>query len=197
MRERGHSINEIVTRLEIPKTTVWHHVQKVVVGQKFVNQLKSKRGGSKKRKEQSLLFAENQAGTLLADKRKRELLIIIAMLYWAEGSKKVCEFINSDGAMIALYLYVIRAILNVPEESIVPTMRIFTGMDETQCLVYWSKITNIPKRKFKIRLNDGGVSGRTTYGMCRITVKKGNNTVKLLRAIIKRISLEKTGMLPL
>ena len=116
----------------------------------------------------------------------RELAIAVAMLYWAEGSKRACEFINSDGKMIQTYLFVLRNVLNVPEAFLHPTMRIFSGMNEKKCVSYWSRITKISKRNFTIRLNDGGKRGRTEYGMCRITVRKGQSFLKTINAIRDR-----------
>ena len=114
----------------------------------------------------------------------RELSIVVAMLYWGEGSKKVCEFINSDGNMIQIYLRVIREILGVSEDRIRPTLRIFTGMSENKILNYWANVTRVPKSRFLVRLNDGGTKGNTQYGLCRITVRKGHYFLKLFHALI-------------
>jgi hypothetical protein len=66
-------------------------------------------------------------------------------------------------------------------------MRIFTGMDWEGCLSYWSKMTSIPKKEFKVRLNDGGTRGKTRYGMCRIGVRKGDCTLKLMHSLIDQV----------
>jgi len=189
LRKKGYSINEIVIKLSIPKTTVWYHVHNIRISPKYASILRSKRGGSTKRTEKNWGRAREYAKKLLRGPN-REFLIAIAMLYWGEGSKKVCEFINSDGTMIKLYLGILRKILNISEKSIKPTLRIFTGMDRVGCLNYWSRITKIPKHQFIIRLNDGGTRGRTKYGMCRITIRKGSNILKLMHSLIDKISEE-------
>ena len=186
LRKKGFSINELVTKLSIPKTTVWHHIHDVKVSQKYILILKGKRGGGAKRKRINLEKARKYAQKLLQSST-RELSIIIAMLYWGEGSKKRCEFINSDGRIIETYLIVLRDIFNIQEEFIKPTMRIYSGMNRKECLNYWSRITKIPKHKFIIRFNDGGTKGRTKYGMCRITVKKGGNVLKLIQSLIDQV----------
>lgn len=193
LRRRGYSINELVEKLSVPKTTVWHHVHNVRILPKYALLWKSKRGGSAKRKQNNLKKAGERAEELLKGP-DRELVVSIAMLYWAEGSKKVCEFINSDGRMIKLYLDILKNIFNIPNKGIKPTMRIFTGMDKKQCLNYWSQITGIPKKEFVIRFNDGGTKGKTKYGMCRITVKKGGNVLKLIRSLIEKIIEEKNDL---
>ncbi len=118
------------------------------------------------------------------------------MLYWGEGTKKVCEFINSDGNMIRCYLSILREMLGITSENVRATMRIFSGMDQNECLRYWSSVTGFPKDKFTVRINDGGTRGKTKYGMCRITVKKGANTLKLIHSLIKRLSNEIVEIAP-
>jgi len=186
LRRKGFSINELVTKMSIPKTTVWHHVHNIKVSPKYILTLKGKRGGSAKRKQRNLEEARRYAQKLLQSST-RELSIIVAMLYWGEGSKKRCEFINSDGKIIETYLIVLRNVFNLQEEFIKPTIRIYSGMSRKQCLNYWSRITKIPEHKFIIRFNDGGTKGRTKYGMCRITVKKGGNILKLIQSLIDQV----------
>ena len=189
LRRKGYSINELVKELSIPKTTVWHHIHKVQVLPRYISLLHSKRGGSKKLSEARWEKEQKHAQDLLSQSH-REFVIAIAMLYWGEGTKKVYDFINSDGKMIKLYLAILRRVLTVPEECIKPTLRIFTGMDRDECLNYWARITKIPKRKFLFRLNDGGTRGRTKYGLCRITVMKGSSGLKLMRSLIEQASDE-------
>lgn len=189
LRKRGYSINELVDKLRIPKTTVWHHVHGVKVLPKYVALLKAKRGGSIKRRQKSLELAREAAEKIL-NGSDRELVVAFSMLYWGEGSKNTCEFISSDGRIIQVYLKILRRVFKINEDLIKATLRIFTGMNRTGCLNYWSGITNIPKRKFKVRLNDGGTRGKTRYGMCRITVRKGAKTLKVIHSLIEQIHKE-------
>jgi hypothetical protein len=189
LRKKGYSINELVEELVIPKTTVWHHIHDISVPQKYAHLLYSKRGGSSKRKQKNIEMAKGKAVELLKS-TDRESLIALAMLYWGEGSKGACEFINSNGKIIQLYLKIIRDRLDVSEASIKATMRIFSGMNKNDCLNYWSKITRVPRNKFIIRFNDGGTRGKTKYGMCRISIRKGDNKLKLIHALIDQIFME-------
>lgn len=189
LRRLGYSINELVYKLGIPKTTVWHHINGLKISSRYVAMLNAKRGGNQKRKALRIEKAKEKAGALISGPH-RDILIGLAMLYWSEGTKEKCDFINSDGTMIRIYLSILRKVLNIPEVMIVPTLRMFSGMNQGKCLNYWSKITNIPKHRFVVRFNDGGTKGRTMYGMCRISVKKGGNTLKLMRALIEQVSKE-------
>jgi len=191
LRKRGYSINELVLKLSIPKTTVWHHIHNVPISPKYALILRSKCGGNSNRKQKNWEEARKLANELLCGPQ-REFAIIVAMLYWGEGTKKVCEFVNSDGKMIKCYLGILRNVFNIPEEFISPTLRIFSGMDRKECIDYWSDITGIPKQSFIIRLNDGGIRGRTKYGMCRIIIRKGSNTLKLIHSLIEQIFKEMT-----
>ncbi len=183
LRNLGYSINELVKKFSIPKTTIWYHVHNIKISSKYISILNSKRGGSRKRKEKNWEMAKKYAEKLLQS-AKREYMIALAMLYWGEGSKKKCEFINSDGRMIKLYLEILMDSLKIEKERIIPIMRIFSGMEKEKCLSYWSKITGFSKNKFIIRFNDGGTKGRTKYGLCRISVKKGGNILKIIQLSI-------------
>ena len=186
LRRTGHSINEIVRDLSIPKTTVWHHVKNVEVDPEYVLLLKSKiSSGSRTRREKKLKIAEELAKKML-NSSNREYLIVLTMLYWAEGCKKAFNFVNSDGRMVDLYVKILVKVFGVSKERIVPTMRIFSHMDKKECLDYWSRITGLPKSKFFVRIDDGGKESSTKHGMCRITIKKGSDTLKLVLSLIQQ-----------
>ncbi|MDD5146343.1 MAG: hypothetical protein PHN39_01140 [Candidatus Pacebacteria bacterium] len=189
LRGEGYSIKELVAELDVPQATVWHHVHKIKILPDYQNIWKAKRGGSAKRAQRNRERAKELAHQLLGGPN-RDLVIALAMLYWAEGRKNRCDFINTDGEMIKSYLGIIRKTTNILEDSIKPTLRIFSGMDEGECLEYWSQITKIPKQNFRIRLNDGGTRSRTRHGMCRIEIKKGGIILKLIQALIEEIRQE-------
>ena len=186
LRRTGHSINEIVKDLSIPKTTVWHHIQKVMVDPKYVSLLKSKiSSGSRCRKEKKLKIAEELAKKML-NSPNREYLIVLVILYWAEGCKKAFNFVNSDGRMVDLYVKILVKMFGVAKERIIPTMRVFSHMDKKECLDYWAKVTGLPKDRFFVRIDDGGKESSTKYGMCRITIQKGSDTLKLVLSLIQQ-----------
>lgn len=184
-RRRGYSINELVSDFSVPKSTVWHHVHKIIVDPEYVPILKSKIGGSRKRKEKNIAIAKELAKKMI-NSSDREYIIVLAMLYWAEGCKKACEFINSDGRMIDLYVKILVKVFDIPRERLIPTIRIVSSMDQDECLEHWSKITGLQKNKFFVRINDGITKSSTKYGMCRISIKKGSNTLKLILSLIEQ-----------
>lgn len=194
LRSAGFSIEQIMFELSLPKTTVWNHVQKIKLSEKQKAILRSNQGGSKKRKIENLKISDQVAITLLKGK-DRESVIIASMLYWAEGHKNNrCEFTNTDGKMISLYLKILRENLKIEENRIGITVRIFTKMREKECVEYWSRVTKVPAQRIKVRLNDGGVSGKTQHGICRVTVLKGHATLKLMHSLVKKLLEEYIGI---
>lgn len=185
LRSQGYSINELVEKLAMPKTTIWHHIHSIKLLPIYVSRIRSRQGGSRKRKEARIKEAEAKARIILSS-RHREAMIALVMLYWGEGHKGRCDFINTDGNMISFYLQTLRNVFNIPNDGFMPTMRIFSGMDREECLSYWSKVTGFPKKQFKIRFNDGMTRGRSEHGMCRIIVRKGGNFLKIFYAIRKQ-----------
>ncbi|MCX6719881.1 MAG: hypothetical protein NTV36_02130 [Candidatus Staskawiczbacteria bacterium] len=186
LRRTGHSINEIVRDLSIPKTTVWHHIKKITVDPEYVLLWKSKiSSGSRCRREKKLKIAEDLAKKML-NSPDREYLIILSMLYWAEGCKKAFNFVNSDGRMVDLYVKILIKIFGIDKKRIIPTMRIFSQMDKKECLEHWSRVTGLPKDRFFVRIDDGGRESSTRYGMCRITISKGSDTLKLVNSLIQQ-----------
>ncbi len=81
LRKRGYSINELVIKLSVPKSTVWYHIHNIEIPQKYRSILRAKRGGNKKRRQIKISQAAEHARILL-DGPYRDLSIAIAMLYW-------------------------------------------------------------------------------------------------------------------
>ncbi|MCP6718559.1 MAG: hypothetical protein KJI70_03450 [Patescibacteria group bacterium] len=91
----------------------------------------------KARKESSLFF-------------KDPLFLIGVALYWAEGSKahEYVQFSNSDPRLIKIMMSWFRKICKVPEEKLKIHIYIHETYRNENCEEFWSKITNIPVRRF-------------------------------------------------
>lgn len=190
LRKTGHSIPEIQRIVLRGKTTVFRYVKDVKLSnksQKILN-IKKKSGG-RNRMLKNQLLANDFAQKILSGPH-REMVIVIAMLYWAEGTKRCCSFINSDGKMIAVYLRILKEVFNISHDNVQIIMRIFDGMDQDKCLKYWSVTTGIHRRHFIVRFNDGGTRCKVPYGMLRVEVKKGGHILKIIKAIYSLISEE-------
>ncbi|MEI7741800.1 MAG: hypothetical protein WCJ29_04820 [bacterium] len=182
LRRQGSSIGEIVKELGLYKTTVWYHSKDIVLNADQVRRNSGKKGGKAEHSRREWVDAEEHAKEILGGSA-REISMTAAMLYWAEGSKRACEFINSDGAMIVQYVSFLRKVLGITSEQLQGTIRYFTGMEKEECLLYWSNLTGFPREEFIVRFNDGGTRSNTKHGMCRITVKRGGKVLKLLKCL--------------
>jgi len=105
-------------------------------------------------KENDKAFKQGQG--LIKSISLRELIIIGASLYWAEGYKSEkttntpLDFCNSDPQMIIVYMKFIRKILKIPEEKIRAGIHIYESINSDEARDYWARITNLPKDRFFI-----------------------------------------------
>lgn len=116
---------------------------------------------------------------------RRELFLVGAALYWAEGGKnqRRVVFINSDPKMIVLWVSWITKCLQVSTERLTCRVEINEIHEKRLRLVenYWSNITNIPRSQFiKASLKHSKTSKvyknyHNYFGSLQITVKKGTN----------------------
>ena len=192
LRETGYSINEIVSALNVPKTTVWHHLKGIKVKEEFLSALKSKRGGSKKRRLKAVEKSLFEAKEILNN--KKIYASILSMLYWAEGNKESCVFTNTDPQMIRVFINTMNKCFNINKDRYTLTIRYFTGMSQDLCLKYWSDQLEINKECVKMYYNDGCKRGKSPYGMCRLTVKRGGYVLKLLKSMIFLVAAEIDGI---
>ena len=190
LRKEGHSIEDLVRTLSMPKTTIWHHIHGIKLRKEHILKLKANQGGSRLRKERDLVTAENEARILLNSEYKY-LASLLSMLYWAEGdNKNSLSFVNTNAEMIKMYIGILNKCFHVDRNRLLITVRYFTGMDRTKCLSHWSKVTRVPKKQINMYYNDGGKRGRTEFGMCRIAVRKSGYLFKVIRSLIVTISKE-------
>jgi|SRR3989338_8616050 len=190
LRKEGHSIEELVKILLIPKSTVWHHIHAIKLRKKYILKLKANQGGSRLKKERDLVRAQGEAKVLI-DSKNKYLVSLLAMLYWAEGdNKNAFSFVNTNSEMISMFIGILKKCFQIDKDRLLITVRYFTGMNRGKCLRHWSKVTKVPKKQINMYYNDGGSRGRAEFGMCRIAVKKGGYLFKVVRSLIVEISKE-------
>jgi hypothetical protein len=109
-------------------------------------------------------------------KNKDVIKISLSMLYLGEGSKTrkgSMMFGNSDPEIIKLFLRMLRFCYDLDEEKFRCTLQCRADHNIKALEKYWSKITNIPLKKFyKARIDPrtiGKISKNLNYkGVCRI-----------------------------
>lgn len=89
---------------------------------------------------------------------KRDLLMIGASLYYGEGTKlrvdnrgykvHAVEFTNKEPMMVKMFLKFLRGIIKAEEERIKAELFIYPDHSEKKLKLFWSKITEIPLKRF-------------------------------------------------
>lgn len=189
LRTKGYSLPEISKKLKIGKTTAFRYAKDIMVLPQYVELLKSKRGGSRKIKQIKERQALAQAKKRFANLSDREKLLFISALYWGEGSKSSFGLSNTDHNLIRVFVFGLRELLEVTEDRLGVSIRIYEDLDKEKCLDFWSQIVGVPKEKFlRVDVLKGKKNGKLTYGMCRVRVRKGGDLLKKLVSINKIVA---------
>ena len=191
LRKKGYSVPEICTALSLSKTTVFNYARNVEMPPGVLDEWKAKRGGSRKLKilkeKQALINAKKTIGRL----SKKEKLLFISALYWAEGNKKDFMLSNTDPNLIKVFTEGIKEIFGIDSERFRVSIRIYEDMNKDKSLDFWSKLIGLPKDKFQnVYVLKGKKQGKLKFGMCRIRIAKGGDYLKQLKAINEIVANE-------
>lgn len=200
LRKAGLSYNIISRRLKIPKSTLSYWFSSLQKFEKIklknIDRAKEKWAINITRynKKRSLLARQNWAVIQKKSSNEinrlnlRELKLVGASLYWAEGYKRGnwnIVFCNSDPAMIILIIRFFKAVCGVPVNKIRAQIQIHRHISAASATRYWSKTIKLPARYFlnPIRQISRASSlkrkNNLPYGTLRIKI----NDVKLLNRI--------------
>lgn len=189
LREKGNSLSEISQVLKIAKSTVSRYLEGIKVLPKYQKILENKRKSSIKIKQEKLEYALKEAKRLVTTLSKKEKLLFLSALYWAEGSKKDFGLSNTDPNLIKVYVESLRDLFNVSDDRFRISIRIYEDLDKEKCLQFWSGIVKIPKEKFvSVNILPGKKKGKLPYGMCRVRISKGEELLKRIQAIYYTVS---------
>jgi predicted transcriptional regulator len=161
LRKKGKSINQIVKEANLSKASVSFWVKDIVLTASQQKRI-SERGRSVKsieRRRASRLFNENQKRQIIIDAAGedfnnisiKELKIIGAIFYWAEGGKTkrgMARVANSDPAIIKVMMRFFREVCTVKEERFRAQIHTHSHLNISKSLQYWSGITGIPIKQF-------------------------------------------------
>lgn len=188
LRLAGRSYNEIRAVLDVPKSTLSGWFKDVVLSETAQSRLASRANLGTvaliKRNKMQTYKAEQRARSIgISAKQKipaltkRDVLIIGAVLYWAEGYKRLkikdgrermdhtISFVNSDAEMISFFVRFLREILNVPSERIRLSMRLYAHINEDDARIHWMRATSLSRERFfkTTYLVSGASSGTRPY----------------------------------
>ncbi|NCO80447.1 hypothetical protein GW869_01585 [bacterium] len=203
LRFIGKSYGEIKCALGVPKSTLssWFKnlqlppsVQKILIEK---GRATNKNLAEFNRRRTQAIKIENQqvrqaAAEEIKSLSKRELLLIGAALYWAEGYNKQdnvgspnISFGNSDPKMVILFLRFLREVMRIPEEALRPIVQIHHNVEVKSAINFWSKISDIPQKFFHIthQISKASKGKRSTYslpyGTFRLEVRGRQNFFRI------------------
>lgn len=162
MRREGHSLNEIVRKLGVSKSSVSLWVRNIELTHEQKNKL-SEHGRSvesielrrtarlaNERARRRVFFDE--AITKIKNISEENLFFLGAALYWGEGSKTkrgTVDFTNSDPRGIQIMMRFFKEICDIPHKKFRGHVILHPHLDARKAEQYWHKISGIPLKQFQ------------------------------------------------
>jgi transposase len=163
MRKEGYSYGDIRQSLGVPKSTLSNWVQDIALDEEHASALRrrnqsgvfrraeSRKATTRLQRERIRAEAEAEIGELT----RRELFIARVVAYWAEGAKAKpwndkasVEFVNSDPAMVTLFLRWIE-LLGIPKQDMSFRIHIHESGDIALAHEFWAAIVEVPSARFQ------------------------------------------------
>lgn len=193
MRKLGHSYNEIMNELEVPKSTLSAWLKDIpLTDEQNTNlniRLKDRVARGRLRTGIALRAKRIVRENNVVKEAEKEFTQFIGdpffsagiLLYWAEGSKKDTSFafINSDPNMIILMVQWIKKYLISDFSLLKYRLFIHYPYRNENCEHYWAKLLSIKVTDFQ----------KTIYKPTPHDTKKNNEYKGCLRVSINRIDL--------
>ena len=197
LRKNGLSYSEILRKVPVAKSTLslWLRSiglakrQKQRLTEKKLNAMKLGWEACRQKRLRKTEEIKTKARNEIEKLSNRELWLIGAALYWAEGTKEksksmAVKFSNSDPQMIKLFLEWLCKICKIAPKDIYFEIYLHetASYRKKEIQNYWLEITNFPPAQFKEiiwkkhNLNPKRKNiGNDYHGQLRICVKKSSN----------------------
>lgn len=192
-RQNGLSIHELMSKYNLSKTTVWHHIHTIKLSEDLQQILKRRQGGSHNK-----FLLEVEHSKLLAKQlllgQNRELVIAAAMLYWAEGHKKAFVFTNTDIKMLLIFRKFLIDVLEISISSISVLIRTSDPIVPNNAQKYWSNALLLPTKNLTVNHDNVQNRTKTKYGICRVMVAKSSFYLKVMHSLIELIQNEQFAL---
>lgn len=184
LRSTGHTLSEIKNIVSAGKGTIYKYIKDVEIGKGYREAFELKRFSSKGLSKNAWEKASLKAKLILKPFKKEFTPIVLAALYWGEGNKKELNLINSDPALIKVFVECLYSI-GVKKEDLKVTLRVYEDNQISKSREFWSNLLKIPIRQItNVNVLKGKKEGKLKFGMCRIRVKKGGQYFKLIISMI-------------
>ena len=208
-RKLGRSLGELSRKYRLSKSTIslWCKDMKLSKKAKALiseNWLKktteARRKGSLTIRQKRIDSIEREyikAKEIIRVLDNRDLLILGAGLYWAEGSKKETgsgfSFINSDPSMIKIVYKWLTEIINIKKEQLIIhlAINVIHKGREGEILKFWSNLLDFPIEDFgnttfiKVPLRRQYSNHLNYFGMLRIKVRSSSWLRRRILGMIK------------
>lgn len=180
---------------------MWRYIQNVKVLPEYEEILRIKQGGSRERALKNWRQAREEAVRLIGNFSQRDFLILIASIYWGEGTKKSFSLINGDPYLIRSYIQGLIA-MGVKKDDIKLNFRLFSDMDRQGTINFWLEFLGFENKHVGTpEIIGGNGKKKLIHGMCRVTVIKGGAYFKQVISMIDliksqrspRSSMDRTG----
>lgn len=199
LRRQGYSFREISLSLGLSKSTVglWTRLEPLSDEAKLrLKELGDK--GRVKAKEttrlkQALILKEieNNCGALVNKAYGcDEYKLLLAALYWGEGSKtgRRLNFMNSDPDMIRTYLFLFRKSFTIMENKFRARVHLHEYHNREEMIDFWSNITGIHKNLFSVyNKPHTGINKKVGYKGCLSIYYGDSRILKEIFIIIDRL----------
>ena len=213
MRQKGRSINEIVKKLDVPKSTVSQWCRDIQLTQEQIERLsKRQESGSYKGRMKFLERVRRERIEEIAKLRKeglkeignlnrRDIFIAGVAMYWSEGytysGGDQVGFTNSDPKMILFMLKWLREICKISVEKLSFQIKINKLHKNRIRDVenYWSTLTEVPLSQFNktilIKSNIKKIypNPNVHYGTLRIVVRQGTKLRRKIHGWIEGLAI--------
>ncbi len=187
LRSSGFSISQISKSTNKSKSIVSKYIKDIKVSEKNKKKLLARRDWTKSKSKEEWEEAHIKSKDFLGAITKRDSLIILACLYWGEGTKRELNVINSDPDMLRVILSSLKE-LGIKNSQIRATLRVYDDINHEEAKQFWSGAICLPIECFRnVNVLSGKKKGKLPYGMCRIRVEKSSKYFKLIMSLIERI----------
>jgi len=159
MRKEGKSYSDILSQVHVSKSTLSRWLQNIPLSSDAIIRLNSVkkmkieryRNTMNTQREEKLRGYYNDAKKIIYPLSSRELYLAGLFLYWGEGSKTVRHTVsinNTDPSLVQFALKWYIQSLKIPRNKIKVMLHLYTDMDKSREMTYWSKILEIPLSQF-------------------------------------------------
>lgn len=161
LRKQGNSYGQIIKVLKVPKSTLHQWIRGTKRPAKFSKldrirwikeiQPLGAQGNKRKREEIINKINEQTNNEISLIKINQDIKkAILAMLYWAEGTKVkgVLQFANTDPRLIKLFVDLLRSSYKLDESKFRLRLHLHYYHKVKKIKKYWSKLLNIPLNQF-------------------------------------------------